>query len=51
LERTGQLELPARPGRTCAQARFSTEDVLDYGPDVATAAQGVARFSFIRATG
>jgi hypothetical protein len=49
-EMTGHLELPARPGRTGAQARFPAGDVLDYWPDVATAAQGAARFSFM-ATG
>ena len=48
---TGQVELPAPADAYLRSGRFSTEDMLDYWRDVATAAQGAARFSFIRATG
>jgi hypothetical protein len=48
---TGQLELPAPADAYLRSGQFSIEDMLDYWRDVATAAQGAARFSFIRATG
>jgi len=48
---TGQLELPAPADAYLRSGQFSTEDMLDYWRDLATAAQGAARFSFIRATG
>ena len=48
---TGQLELAAPADAYLRSGQFSTEDMLDYWRDVATAAQGAARFSFIRATG
>lgn len=48
---TGQLELPAPADAYLRSGQFSTEDMLDYWREVATATQGPARFSFVRATG
>jgi len=48
---TGQLELPAPADAYLRSGQFSTEDMLGYWREVATATQDAARSSFIGATG